>query len=226
MVTKAGKTPATEVAGTKVAKLSVTSMVASGRVTRSGRNPGTFVSAEASVTKNASGRNAGAFAHGKSAVAKTASLHAHHMEEDMSAKATSSPGELVVPGKPPPVRRAKNKAITPVATDLNATALVEESNFNTNCKGATVAKVAISENMSATGSKSPGELVVPGKSPPDHTAKDKAIAKVATDLNATALAKESSGNTNSIAAMVGKVVVSKKVCTMFCYSVCYEFIHC
>ncbi len=85
MVIKAGKSPATEVASTKVAKSSVTSEVASGRVTRSGRNLGLFVSAEASVTKNASGRNAGAFAHGKSAVAKTASLHAHHMEEDISA---------------------------------------------------------------------------------------------------------------------------------------------
>jgi hypothetical protein len=226
MVTKAGKSPATEVAGTKVAKLSVTSEMASGRVTRSGRNPGPFVSAEASVTKNASGRNAGAFACGKSPVAKTASLHAPHMEEDMSAKATNSPGELVVPGKSPPVCRAKNKAISAVATDLNATALAEESNFNTNCKDATVAKVAVSENMSATGSKSPGELVVPGKSPPDRTAKDKVTVTVAADLNATALAKESSGETNSIAAMVGKVAVSKKVCTTFCYSVCYEFIHC
>jgi hypothetical protein len=130
MVTKAKKSPATEVAGTKVEKSSVTSEVASGRVTRSRRNPGTFVSAKASVTKNASGRNAGAFARGKSTVAKTASLHARHMEEDISAKATNSTGELVVPGKSPPVRRAKNKAIATVATDLNATALAEESNFN------------------------------------------------------------------------------------------------
>jgi hypothetical protein len=226
MVTKAGKSPATEVAGTKVAKLSVTSEVASGRVTRSGRIPGTFLSAKASVTKNASGRNAGAFMRGKSAVAKTASLHACHMEEDMSAKAANSPGRLVVPGKPPPVRRAKNKAIAAVATDLNATTLAEESNFNTNCKRVMVAKVAVLKNMSATGSKSPGEFVVPGKSPPDRTAKDKAIVAVATDSNATALAKESSGNTNRIAAMVGKVAVSKKVRTMFCYSICYEFIHC
>ncbi len=90
MVTKAGKSPATEVAGTKVAKSSVTSEVASGHVTRSCRNPSTFVRAEASVTKNASGRNAGAFACGKSAVAKSASLHARHMEEDISAKATNS----------------------------------------------------------------------------------------------------------------------------------------
>ncbi len=144
----------------------------------------------------------------------------------MPAKATNSPGELVVPGKSPLVRRAENKAIAAVATDLNATALAEESNFNADCKGATVAKVAVSENMSATVSKSPGELAVPGKSPPDRTAKDKAIAAVATDLNATALAEESSGNTNSIAAMVGKAAASKKVRTMFCYSVCYEFLHC
>ncbi len=70
------------------------------------------------------------------------------------------------------------------------------------------------------GSKSLGELVVPGKSPPDCTAKDKAIAAVTTDLNATAMAKKSSGNTNSIVATVGKVAVSKKVRTMFCYSIC------
>ncbi len=188
MVTKAGKSPATEVDGTKVAKLPVTSEVASGHVIRSGRNPGTFVSAKASVTQNVSGRNAGAFVCGKSAVAKTASLYACHMEEDMSAKATNSPGELVVPGKSPPVHRAKNKAIAAVPTDLNATALVEESNFNTNCIAATVSKVAVSKNMSAKASKSPGELVVPGKSPPARTAKDKAIAAVTTDLNATALA--------------------------------------
>ena len=131
-------------------------------MTRSTRNAGTFASAKASVTKTASARNAGAFASAKAAVAKTASLVAPHMEEDTSAKAINSPVELVVPGK----------------------------------------------------------------SPPDRTAKDKAIATVATDLNATALAEESSGNTNSIAATVGKVAVLKKVCTTFCYSVCYEFIHC
>ncbi len=68
--------------------------------------------------------------------------------------------------------------------------------------------------------------MVPGKSPPDRTAKDEAIPAVATDLNAIALAKESSGNTNSIAATVGKVAVLKKVRTTFCNSVCYEFIHC
>jgi hypothetical protein len=212
--------------GSKVAKLSVTSEVASGRVTRSGRNLGNFVSAEASLTKNASGRNAGAFAHGKSAVAKTASLRPCHMDKDMSAEATNYPGKFMVPGKSRPVRRARNKAIAAVATDLNATSLAKGSNFNTDCNAATVAKVAVLENMSATGSKSPGDLVVPGKFPPDHTAKDQAITAVATDLNATGLAVESSGNTNSIAATVGNVVVSKKVRTMLCYSVCYEFIHC
>ncbi len=160
-------------ASTKDVKSPVTAEVASGCVTRSMRNAGTFASAKASVTKTASARNAGAFACGKSAVAKTASLVAPHMEENTSAKAINSPVELVVPGP-----------------------------------------------------KSPGELVVPGKSPPDRTAKDKAIAAVATDLNGTALAKESSGNTNSIAATVGKVAVSKKVRTTFCYSVCYEFLHC
>ncbi len=173
MVTRAGKSPATEVASTKDVKSPVTAEVASGHVTRSTRNAGTFASAEASVTKTASVKNAGAFARDKSTVAKTASLVAPYMAEDTSAKAINSPVESMVPG-----------------------------------------------------SKSPGELVVPGKSPPDRTAKDKAIAAVATDLNATALAEESSGNTNSIAAVVGKVAVSKKVHTTFCYSVCYEFIHC
>ncbi len=134
MVTTAGKSPSTEVVGSNVAKLSVTSEVASGRVTRSGRNLGNFVSAKASLTKNPSGRNAGAFAHGKSAVSKTASLRPRHMDEDMPAKATNSPGEFMVPGKSPPVRRARYKAIATVATDLNATSLAEGSNFNTcNC---------------------------------------------------------------------------------------------
>jgi hypothetical protein len=91
---------------------------------------------------------------------------------------------------------------------------------------AMVAKVAVSKNMSATGSKSPGDLVVPGKFPPDCTGKYQAITAVATDLNATGLAVEFTGNANSIAAMVGNITVSKKVCTTLCYSVCYEFIHC
>jgi hypothetical protein len=39
-------------------------------------------------------------------------------------------------------------------------------------------------------SKSPGELVVPGKSPPDCTAKDNAVAAVATDLNATDMVED------------------------------------
>jgi hypothetical protein len=61
MVTRAGKSPATEVASTKDVKSLVTAEVASGRGTRSTRNAGTFASAEASVTKTASARNAGAF---------------------------------------------------------------------------------------------------------------------------------------------------------------------
>jgi hypothetical protein len=68
MVTRAGKSPATEVASTKDVKSPVTAEVASGHVTRSTRNAGTFASAEASVTKTASARNAGAFASAKAAV--------------------------------------------------------------------------------------------------------------------------------------------------------------
>ncbi len=52
MVTRAGKSPATEVASTKDVKSPVTAEVASGCVTRSTRNAVTFVSAKASVTKN------------------------------------------------------------------------------------------------------------------------------------------------------------------------------
>ena len=101
----------------------------------------------------------------------------------------------------------------------------QRSLFNTDCKGATVAKVAVSENMSATGSKSPGELVVPGKSPPVYKAKDKAIVAIATDLDATALAKDSSSKTIMTATKVAKVAVSKKVRIMFSYFFYYEFIH-
>ncbi len=129
----------------------------------------------------------------------------------MSTKATHFLDELVVPGKSPPVCRAENKAITTVATDLNATALAEESKFNTDCIAATVDKVAVSENMPAKASKSPGELVVPGKSPPVCTEKDKAIATVATDLNATALAKESSGNTIVLLRRLEKLL-SQRMC--------------
>jgi hypothetical protein len=45
MVTKVGKSPDTEVASTKVGKSLVTAEVASGPVTRSARNAGTFASA-------------------------------------------------------------------------------------------------------------------------------------------------------------------------------------
>ncbi len=51
MVTKVGKSPATEVAGTKVRKSPVTAEVTSGCVTRSARNAGTFASATTVVTK-------------------------------------------------------------------------------------------------------------------------------------------------------------------------------
>jgi hypothetical protein len=131
MVTRAGKSPATEVASTKDVKSPVTAEVASGRVTRSMRNAGTFASANASVTKTTSARNAGAFASAKATVAKPASLVAPHMEEDTSARAINSPFELVVPGKSPPVRKAKDKAIATVATDLNATALTKDSSSKT-----------------------------------------------------------------------------------------------
>jgi hypothetical protein len=88
MVTKVGTSPATEVASTKVGKSPVTAEVASGRVTRSARNAGTFASVTAAVTKTTSARNAGAFASAKATVEKTAVLLAPHMEEDTSAKAS------------------------------------------------------------------------------------------------------------------------------------------
>jgi hypothetical protein len=99
MVTRAGKSLATEAIIPNDVKSPVTDEVASGRVTRGTRNAGTFASAKASVTKTASARNAGAFASAKAAVAKTASLVAPHMEENTSAKAINSSVELVVPGK-------------------------------------------------------------------------------------------------------------------------------
>jgi hypothetical protein len=147
MVTRAGKSPATEVASTKDVKSLVTAEVASGRVTRNTRNAGTFVSAEASVTKAASARNTGAFESAKAAVAKTASLLAPHMEEDTSAKAINPPGELVVPDKSPPVRKAKDKAIAAVATDLNATVLAKDSSSKTVTTSTKVAKVAFSKKV-------------------------------------------------------------------------------
>ncbi len=51
MVTRAKKSPAIEVASTKDVKSPVTAEVASGRVTRSTRDAGTFASVKASVTK-------------------------------------------------------------------------------------------------------------------------------------------------------------------------------
>ncbi len=47
MVTRAGKSPTTEVVSTMDVKSPVTAEVASGRLTRSTRNAGTFASAEA-----------------------------------------------------------------------------------------------------------------------------------------------------------------------------------
>ncbi len=116
-------------------------------MTKSTRNAGTSASAEASVTKTASAKNAGAYASAKAAVAKTASLVPPHMEEDTSAKAINSPVELVVPGKSPPVRKAKDKAIAAVATDLNATALAKDSSSKTVTTATKVAKVAVSKKV-------------------------------------------------------------------------------
>jgi hypothetical protein len=107
----------------------------------------TFASAKASVTKTASARNAGAFASAKATVAKTASLLAPHTEEDTSAKAINSPGELMVPGKSPLVHKAKDKAIAAVATDLNATALAKDSSSKTVMTATKVAKVAVSKKV-------------------------------------------------------------------------------
>ncbi len=88
MVTKVGKSPATEVAGTKVRKSPVTAEVASGCVTRSATSSGTFANATTAVTTTTSARNAGAFVSAKATVAITATLLAPHMEEDTSAKAS------------------------------------------------------------------------------------------------------------------------------------------
>jgi hypothetical protein len=73
------------------------------------------------------------------------------------------------------------------------------------------------EDTSAKAINSPGELVVPGKSPPVHKAKDKAIATVATDLNTTAVAKDSSSKTVTTAMEVAQVAVSKKGRMMFSF---------
>jgi hypothetical protein len=147
MVIRPGKSQATEVASTKDVKSPATAEVASGHVTRSTRNAGTFASAEPAVTKTASARNAGAFASVKAAVTRTASLVAPHMEEDTSAKAINSPIELVDPGKSPPVHKANNKAIATVATDLNATALAKDSSSKTVMTATKVAKVAVSKKV-------------------------------------------------------------------------------
>jgi hypothetical protein len=72
-------------------------------------------------------------------------------------------------------------------------------------------------NNKTTVTNSPSELVVRGKSPPVCKAKDKAIAAIATDLDATALPKDSSSKTVTTAMKVAKVAVSKKVCIIFSY---------
>jgi hypothetical protein len=84
-------------------------------------------------------------------------------------------------------------------------------------KTASLVAPHMEEDTSAKAINSPIELVNPGKSPPVHKAKDKAIATVATDLNATALAKGSSSKTVTTAMKVAKVAVSKKMHIMFSY---------
>jgi hypothetical protein len=90
-----------------------------------------------------------------------------------------------------PVRKAKEKANAAIANDTT--------------------------NNKMTVTNSPGELVVPGKSPPVRKAKDKAIVAIANDLDATALAKDSNSKTVTTATKVAKVVVSKKVRIIFSY---------
>ncbi len=75
----------------------------------------------------------------------------------------------------------------------------------------------LKEDTSAKAINSPVELVDPGKSPPVCKAKAKAIAAVATDLNATALAKDYSSKTVTTATKVAKFAVSKKVRIMFSF---------
>jgi hypothetical protein len=221
MVTKVGKSPVTEVASTKVGKSPVTAEVASGRVTRSARNAGTFASAKAAVTKTTSARNAGAFASAKTAVTKTAALLAPHMEEDTSAKAS-----LVVQ----PLTSAmdtdkwgvleKRNILHDSDDNISPTAGRAVSLVSPVQKAKKKANSAIANdttNNKTMVTNSPGELVVPGKSPPVRKAKDKAIAAIATDLDATALAKDSSSKTVTTATKVAKVAVSKKVHIIFFY---------
>jgi hypothetical protein len=208
-------------ASTKVGKSPVTAEVASGRVTRSARNAGTFAGAMAAVTKTASARNVGAFASAKATVAKTAALLASHMEEDTSAKAflVGQPSPSTMDADKRHVLEKQN-ILHDSDDDISPTAGWLVSSVSPVWKAKEKANAAIANyttNNKTTVTNSPGELVVPGKSPPVHKAKDKAIVTIATDLDATALAKDSSIKTITTATKVAKVVVSKKVCIIFSY---------
>ncbi len=221
MVTKVGKSPATEGASTKVGKLPVTAEVASGRVTRSVRNAGTFASATAAVTKTASARNAGAFASAKATVTKTTALLAPHMEEDTSAKASlvGQPLTSAMDADKQCVLEKRN-ILHDSDDDVSPTAGRLVSLVSPVWKAKEKANAAIANdttNNKTTVTNSPGELVVPGKSPPVRKAKDKAIVAITTDLDATALAKDSSSKTVTTATKVAKVAVSKKVHIIFSY---------
>jgi hypothetical protein len=80
---------------------------------------------------------------------------------------------------------------------------------------AAIANDTTNNKMMVTNSH--GELVAPGKSPPVRKAKDKAIVAIVTDLDATALAKNSSSKTVTTATKVAMVAVSKKVRIIFTY---------
>jgi hypothetical protein len=212
MVTKVGKSPATEVASTKVGKSPVTAEVASGRVTRSVRNAGTFASAMAAVTKTTSARNAGAFASAKATVAKTAALLPPQMEEDTSAKASlvGQPSTSTMDADKWHVLEKRN--ILHDSDDVSLVSPVRKAKEKAN---AAIANDTTTKKTTVT--NSPGELGVPGKSPPVRKAKDKAIVAIATDLDATALAKDSSSKTVTTATKSAKVAVSKKVRIIFSY---------
>jgi hypothetical protein len=221
MVTKVGKSLATEVASTQVGKSPVTAEVASGHVTRSARNAGTFASAKAAVTKTASVRNAGAFASAKAAVAKTAALLAPPMEEDTSAKA-SLVGQPLTSPMDADKRHVleKRNILHDSDDDVSPTASQFVSLVSHVRKAKEKANAAIANdttNNKTTVTNSPGELVVPGKSPPVRKAKDKAIVAITTDLDATAMVKDSSSKTITTATKVAKVAVSKKVRIIFSY---------
>jgi hypothetical protein len=179
------------------------------------------VSAKAAVTKTASARNADAFASAKAAVTKTAALLAPHMEEDTSAKA-SLVGKPSTSAMDADKRRVLEKwnilhdsddNISPTAGRLvSSVSPVRKAKKKAN---AAIANDTTNNKMTVT--NSPGELVVPRKSPPVRKAKDKAIVAIATDLDATALAMDSSSKTVTTATKVAKVAVSMKVHIIFSY---------